>query len=129
LTTPGIQNDKKQRQDFQKDFSIICKAWKFDKGLDKLILKRSELLEGEKLGEYFEIVRRLFEYTDIKKYPYLSGKDTRKACPRGGRQVALLFRKEMLEPGTFRTMTLCYVLKNKRIYDFLFDDESIFKKP
>jgi len=35
---PGNQNDKKERQDFQKDFSNICAEWKFDRGLDKLIL-------------------------------------------------------------------------------------------
>ena len=126
MIMPEKLNDRKERQDFQKNFSDTCKRWSVEKNLGKRILECSEILEGEKLKEYFEIVGRLVVKADLNRRP---DKETRKGYPSDGRQVSLIYLKEALEPKPFNWITLCYAPRDKRIYDFLLDYKSVLEEP
>lgn len=96
-----------------------------DETLKNLVIKSSESLEGEILGEYVEVFKRLVGLTDAKKHSINSyPKEKRKGYPGDGKYVGRLLGKERRdEPGPYRLMAFYFT--RKKIYDVHLNDESI----
>jgi hypothetical protein len=124
---PDRHKDKEQRQDFNDYLSKIRGQIKIDETLKNLIIKYSEPLEGEILGEYIEAFRKLVEYADTKKYPYRYYDDKRKGSPFGGKYVEFTLGRERRDkPGPYSSMVLCFT--RKEIYDLYIDGKSVFER-